>query len=230
MNKSRTFTAFFCITVLLLLPALASMAQVDDDPETGLYIEKPKLISVGAVGGANFCQVDGDSYAGYHKFGFNFGGIGYLRMYRHLAMSFEILYSQKGAKSDGARYSPTDSTTIIKDYSIDLKYAEIPLMINYFDQRKSHFGMGISYSRLVNGTEEMNTLPGTTYDFTKYPFKKASYDFVAGAQLHVWKGLFFNIRFQYALFPLRTVSPPELSRAQKQYNNMWTVRLMYLFK
>jgi hypothetical protein len=203
-------------------------AQLDDETD-GLYIEKPKIFSVGLVGGVNFCQVDGDSYSGYHKTGFNFGGIGYARVYRHVALSFEILYSQKGAKSNTYRYSPQDSMTIIKDYGINLTYAEIPLMINYFDQRKSHFGIGASYNRLVNSTETMNTLPATNMDFTKYPFKKATYDLLVNAQMHVWKGLFFNIRFQYGLSPIRTVSPPNLSRAQKQFSNLWTVRLMYLF-
>lgn len=230
MNKSRTFAAFFFINVLFLLSGLHASAQLDEDTETGLYIEKPKLISVGVVGGANFSQVDGDSYAGYHKFGFNAGGIGYLRLYRHLALSFEILYSQKGAKSNGARYSPVDSTTVITEYATDLRYAEIPVMLNYFDQRKSHFGLGISYSRLVSSNETMGSLPAISYDFNKYPFKSSAYDLVAGAQMHMWKGLFLNIRFQYGLSPIRTISPPDLSRAQRQYMNLWTVRLMYLFK
>lgn len=203
-------------------------AQIDDETD-GLYIERPRIFSVGLLAGANFCQVDGDSYAGYYKTGANFGGIGYARLYRHLALSFELLYSQKGARSNGIRFSPIDSTTQIIKYGISLKYAEIPLMINYFDQRKSHFGLGVSYCRLVGSTETMETYPASTVDFTKYPFKKDSYDLVAGAQMHIWKGLFFNIRFQYALVPLRTYSPPGFSRAQKQYNNMWTVRLMYLF-
>lgn len=229
MNKSRTFAAFFFINVLFLLFAHRAVAQVDEDPEQGLYIEKPKLISVGVVAGAGFSQVDGDSYAGYHKTGLNFGGIGYIRLYRHLALSFETLYSRKGAKSNGARYSPVDSTTIIRSYGIDLKYAEIPVMINYFDQRKSHFGIGVSYGRLVGSTETISSTPAYPFDFTKYPFKKDAFDLVAGAQMHMWKGLFFNVRFQYGLVPLRTVSPPALSRAQNQYVNLWAVRLMYLF-
>lgn len=229
MNKSRKFAAFFVINILFVLFSTLVRAQVDDNPEDGLYLEKPRLISVGLIGGANFSQIDGDNYAGYHRTGANFGGIGYLRIYRHVAFSFEALYSQKGAKSNTYRYSNRDSMTIIDKYGIKLNYVEIPLMINYFDQRKSHFGLGVAVNRLLNSTETIETTPATTINFDKYPFKKQSFDIVAGAQMHVWKGLFFNIRFQYALSPVRTVSPDEVSRAQRQFSNLWTVRLMYLF-
>jgi hypothetical protein len=229
MNKSRKFAALFVINILLMIFSSVARAQVDDNEEDGLYLEKPRLISVGLIGGTNFSQVDGDSYAGYHKIGANFGGIGYIRLYRHVAFSFEALYSQKGAKSNGYRYSINDSTTIIGKYGIKLNYVEIPLMINYFDQRKSHFGLGMSINRLVSSNEYMTAYPAYTIDFTKYPFRKESFDLVAGAQMHVWKGLFFNIRFQYALSPVRTYSPADLSRAQRQFSNLWTVRMMYLF-
>lgn len=228
MNKSRKFAALIVINVLLLVFGSPAHAQIEDETE-GLYIERPQVFTVGFVGGANFCQVDGDSYAGYHKTGLNVGGIGYARIYRRVALSFELLYSQKGARSTDVRYSPLDSASLIAKYNINLNYAEIPLMINYFDKRKSHFGLGMSYNRLVTSTETMESLPASTMDFSKYPFRKDSYDLVASAQMHIWKGLFFNIRFQYAMVPVRTMSPPALARAQKQFNNLWTVRLMYLF-
>jgi len=228
MNKSRKFTALIVINILSLCFCYVAAAQISDDTE-GLYIEKPKTITIGLVAGGNFCQVDGDSYAGYHKVGLNVGGIGYIQVHRRTAISFEMLYTQKGARSNNVRYSPIDSATLITKYGINLNYVEIPVMLNYFDKRKSHFGMGMSYSRLINSTETMSTLPEYNIDFTKFPFRTNTYDFVACAQMHVWKGLFFNIRFQYALTPARTNSPTSLSRAQKQFNNLWTVRLMYLF-
>ncbi len=228
MNKSRKFAALLTINILLMFVCGVAHAQLDEETE-GMYIERPRIFSVGLISGANFCQVDGDSYAGYYKTGANFGGIGYARVYKHVALSFELLYSQKGAKDDGARYSPVDSATLITDYGVTLNYAEIPVMINYIDKHKSHFGLGFSYARLASSKESMATLPATTTNFNLYPFKKDAYDLVAGAQMHIWKGLFLNVRFQYGLLPIRTYSPPGFSRAQKQYNNMWTMRLMYLF-
>lgn len=229
MNKSKKITALLLINILLVIFCAPVTAQIDDESE-GLYIERPKFITVGAVAGANFCQVDGDNYAGYRKIAFNFGGIGYLRLYRHLALSFELLYSQKGARSDYPRYSKTDSTTLITKYDVNLNYAEIPIMINYFDKHKSHFGAGISYSRLVSSSESMSAYPAYSVDFSKFPFRENGYDLLLAAKMHIWKGLFMNLRFQYALSPVRTVSPAELARAQKQYSNLWSVRVMYLFR
>jgi hypothetical protein len=231
MNKSRKFTALITITFILLMFCGASFAQEEEDGEPhGLYIEQPRLFSAGLIGGANFAQVDGDAYAGYHKVGLNVGAIGYLQIKKHLAVSWEILYSQKGAKSDAARISGIDTVWIVR-YGINANYAEIPVMINYFDKRKSHFGLGVSYSRLVSSTETLTTQPdGNFVDLNKYPFAKNNYDFLAGVQLHFIKGLYLNIRFQYSIIPIRTVSPPNFTRAQDQYSNLWTVRLMYLFK
>jgi len=227
MNKSRKFAAYPVIILLLLLFSASTHAQISD--EADVYTDKIKVISVGALVGTNFCQVDGDNYAGYYKMGLNVGGIGYLRLYHNLALSFELLYSQKGAKDNGARYLPSDSATLITKYSIDLPTAEIPVMLNYFDKHKSHFGVGVAYSRLLNTAEKVETYPTYNIDVNKYPFRSDGLDIVASAQMHVWKGLFFNVRFQYGAVPLRTYSPPDVSRSQKQFNNLWSVRIMYVF-
>jgi Outer membrane protein beta-barrel domain len=226
MNKSRKFAALITITIILLTFCGVANAQ-EDDEEHGLYIEQPRVFYAGLMAGANFAQVDGDNFAGYHKIGLNVGGIGYVQLQKHAAISWEILYSQKGAKSNFPRPSGIDSIYIVK-YGINAGYAEIPVMINYFDKRKSHFGVGVSYSRLVSATETLKTDRPYTIDLTKYPFVKNNYDIVAGAELHLVKGLFLNVRFQYSLVPIRTNTPPNFSRAGKQYNNLWTVRLMYL--
>ncbi|GAA4470160.1 hypothetical protein GCM10023093_30870 [Nemorincola caseinilytica] len=204
-----------------------SYAQISEDAD--VYTDRIRVISVGGVIGANFCQVDGDAYAGYYKKGLNIGGIGYVRVYRSMAVSFELLYTQKGAKDNGARFLPTDSATLLVKYNINAPYVEIPVMFNYFDKHKSHFGVGAAYSRALNIVEKADTYPANMVDVTKYPFKMSEYSLLASAQMHVWKGLFFNVRFQYGLSPMRTVSPPEVARAQKQYNNLWTVRVMYIF-
>ena len=226
MNKSRKFAALITITIILCVFCGAAKAQDDDEPH-GYYIETPRLFYAGLLAGANFAQVDGDNFAGYHKVGLNVGGIGYVQLHKHVAISWEILYSEKGAKSDFPRLSGIDTIYIAK-YGIKANYAEIPLMINYFDKRKSHFGIGVSYSRLVSSTETLKTSPNYPVDLNKYPFEKNGYDILAGAQLHLVKGLFLNVRFQYSLVPIRSFSPPDFARSQKQYNNLWTVRLMYL--
>jgi hypothetical protein len=224
MTKSRKFAPLVIITVLLLAFSNTIYAQKDEfDPED------THIFYAGIIGGANFAQVDGDAFAGYRKVGFNAGGIGYVQLHKHVALSWELLYSQRGSKSNQVQPATNDTNVLITNYNIKLSYAEIPVMINYFDKRKSHFGVGVSYSRLVSGSESLATDPPTKIDLTKYPFRHDNFEAVAGAELHLWKGLFLNVRFQYSITPIRTTSPPGFSRTNKQYNNLWTVRLMYLF-
>ena len=234
MNKSRKFAALLIITVLLMAFPGAVNAQEEEGEESSLYIEQPKVFYGGLVAGGNFAQVDGDYFAGYHKIAFNVGGIVYAQLAKHLALSLEILYSEKGSKSRIPVSSPHNAKFTIYNYGINTNYAEIPLMINYFDKRKSHFGVGVSYGRLVNSKENINAdSMGTALnlDFNnKYPFKKDAFDFLAGVELHLWKGFFLNIRFQYSIVPIRSeLPPPEYARAA-QYSNLWAVRLMYLLK
>jgi len=235
MNKSRKFAALILTTLILSGFAHSVMAQEeeDDGEPHGLYVEQPRVFYGGLVAGANFAQVDGDYFAGYYKIGANVGGIVYAQLKRHLAMSMEILYSQKGSKSDGPQPSLVVPNTAILNYGINNNYAEVPVMINYFDKRKSHFGVGVSYSRLVNSNEVLQVdSAGSIRNINlnyKYPFQKNNLDFLVGVNLHLWKGLFLNVRFQYSMIPIRSNVPPDYARAF-QYNNMWVVRVMYLLK
>jgi hypothetical protein len=237
MIKSRKFAPLILITIILsLFSGIAHAQDEDDDEPHGLYIEQPRVFYGGLIAGANFAQVDGDYFAGYHKIGLNAGGIMYAQLAKHVALSLEILYVQKGSRSIYDQVSPYNRSVIIKNYSIAANYAEIPLMINYFDKRKSHFGIGVSYGRLVNSKEVVASKVDTSktidnLDFNiLYPFKKDAFDFVAGAELHLWKGLFMNVRFQYSLVPIRSHLPPPTYARAEQYSNVWAVRFMYLLK
>lgn len=219
------------LAALSLLFAGKAMAQNPDN----YYEEVPRTFYGGLIAGANFTQVDGDNYAGYHKVGINAGAIVYTRFDEHLAASIEILYSQKGAHGNKEQQGINGS--YIRSYDVRLNYAEVPLQLCYFDRRKSHFGAGIAISRLVSVKEEGEAVPiPAPIDFDKYPFKKMDYNFIIGGSLHLYGGLFLNARFQYSLIPVRkgdlkdgTGVPPYFAGRGEQYNNMWTVRVMYLF-
>lgn len=190
------------------------------------YLDDERTFYGGVIAGVNFTQVDGDNFAGYHKMGFNVGGIVYTKLDEHFAASLEILYTQKGAKSKG--FFNDNSGYVITDYGITLNYAEIPFMICYFDKRKSHFGGGISYSRLGTAQEHITTVPASTAKLDDYPFKKSDYNLLLSGNLHCWKGIFLNLRFQYSLLSIRDKVPQYFGRGE-QFNNMWTIRMMYLF-
>lgn len=216
-------------TVVLLFLFLVSYQRVSAQSSEGIFEEIPRTFYGGLLLGTNFAQVDGDAYAGYHKVGLNVGGIVYTRLSEHAAVSLEILFSQKGAR--GNQLKELSSGSVLSKYAINLNYAEIPVMFNYFDRRRSHFGAGFSYSQLVSANEVIevsNNTSTTSLDASAYPFRKNDFNVVAGGNLHLWKGLFLNARFQYSLLTIRKNFYPGFGRAE-QYNNLWAVRLMYLF-
>ncbi len=206
------------LATVALLTGNAAMAQN--------YYENERTFYGGLIAGGNFTQVDGDNFAGYHKTGFNLGGIVYTKLDEHVAASMEVLYVQKGARSKG--FYTVNPGMYITDYGITLNYAEVPIMLNYFDKRKSHFGSGFSYARLGTSKEHITTVPTNTVNLNDYPFKKNDYNFVLSGNLHCWKGLFLNMRFQYSLVSIRNNTPQNYSRGQ-QFNNTYCLRLMYLF-
>ena len=194
--------------------------------QSNLYEESPFSFYGGFVAGANLTQVDGDDIAGYNKAGLNVGGIMYAKFSKNFALSMEILYSQKGSRLTGAVTMPSGIT--FTDCRVNLNYAEVPVMINLIDKHKSNFGVGLSYSRLASSTEYIATQPGQPFDMNAYPFSKDDLNIIAGGNLHLWKGLFFNIRFQYSLRSIRDNNPPQYD-SPAQYNRLWVLRMMYLF-
>lgn len=220
MVKFRKITVLIVVLVAGIINNTSAQSYYEDVERT---------FYGGLIAGSTFTQVDGDNFAGYSKPGLTVGGIVYAQLYHKIAGSMEILYTQKGALSNKTQ-SSNSNIYIIQKYGIDLNYAEVPIMINYFDKRKSHFGAGISYSQLISYKETVTTVPEfpTTIDLDDYPFKKYDLNFLLSGSLHLYKGLFLSYRFQYSLLPVRTSIYKEFGRAE-QYNNMHVLRLMYLF-
>lgn len=210
----------------LLVIAIACSSVGAALAQSNYYIEDEKTFYGGLIAGGNFTQVDGDNFAGYNKAGFNVGGVVYIKLDERVAASIEVLYTQKGARSVEP-YLISNGQVMTK-YGVTLNYAEVPLLINYFDKRKSHFGGGFSYGRLATVKESMVTSPPLPITLDDYPFKKSDFNLVLNGNLHVWKGFFFNLRFQYSLVSIRTLVP-QINGRGTQFNNMWVMRVMYLF-
>lgn len=83
--------------------------------------------NAGLIVGPTFCQVDGDSYYGFHQLGFTAGAYANLPLEENFSVQMELKYSLLGAHSSDKEvneyyYNP---------YSLRLHYAEIPLMLQY---------------------------------------------------------------------------------------------------
>lgn len=215
----KGFVLAAVLFVSLCFAAVASRAQ------DSYYVEDDHTFHGALVAGGTFTQIDGDTYYGYHKIGFEVGGAMYMMLGSNIAAAMEILYTQKGSKGN----APINNGPFnINQYSINLNYAEVPLMLYYMDKHRHHFGAGLSYSQLISTNEKATTDPDQHTVFTNYPFHKGDLNFILSGNLHIYKGFILGARFQYSLLPIRTNVPPGYGR-NEQYNNMWVIRLMYMF-
>ena len=196
----------------------------------------------GAVmGGMNISQVDGDEVYGYHRIGGQIGLAAILPL-KKWDITLETVFNQKGAFQKAqyehwdydTTFNTIDSTLYTGAYDLRLNYVEIPLMVHYTDKERYTVGIGFSYGRLVNFTEIEHGGNVPPYSDT-VKFSKNDYSFLADLQIRVWKQLKFNIRFSYSMVALRERTYYDVIYhlkdpwTRKQYNNMLTFRLVYVF-
>src|ERR1700761_5962996 len=82
------------LAVVLFLTTSKSYAQ------SNYYDEPQPTFTGGLVAGMNFATIDDDEDVPYDKFGANLGGVVFTRLKQHLDISMEMLFSQKGEKTD----------------------------------------------------------------------------------------------------------------------------------
>lgn len=198
----------------------------------------------GAVmGGMNISQVDGDEVYGYHRVG-GHAGLAAILPVKKWDITLETVFNQKGSfqKAQYANWEYNydsnsmliDSTLYTGEYNLRLNYVEIPLMVHYTDRDRYTVGVGFSYGRLVNFSEVEHGGNVPPYSDT-VGFSKNDYCFLADLQIRVWKQLKFNIRFSYSMVPIRERTYYDVIYhlkepwTRKQYNNMLTFRLVYVF-
>ena len=203
------------------------------------------------IAGFNATQVEGDEVFGFKKFGGNLG-MGVMLPFsfhskqadKNWAVSMEMLFHQKGShqrNNTGVTYAYTDSgaaasfyDSFVK-YDLRLNYVSIPLMIHYQDARTGWtFGAGVAYNRLFSVKEVENgywtetTLSSGTYSLQEFSV-------LFDVRFRIYRQLKFDFRYEYSLFPIRTRTfykkegVPVDPYDRKQYNNVLTFRLVYMF-
>lgn len=169
------------------------------------------------IGGINLSQIDGDNMAGYDKLGWNVGAKAHAFIAEKWSVAFEILYSEKGARAsliDRQFVPPTD---------IRLRYAEVPVMINYHDPNGMIFAAGFSYNqlfrfvRVVNGVNTSNQAPIPDDD---------DWMIVGGITYVIKEKVGINARMSYSL--VRIATDPRSNLKKDQWlNNVVSLRLLY---
>ena len=91
-------------------------------PFTGLT----QRFNGGVLAGGLVSQIDGDTWVGYHKFGYLGGGFVSLRLSPRSSFQLEMEYIQKGARQNADTVTNTGTT-----YLTRLHYLEIPLLYQF---------------------------------------------------------------------------------------------------
>ena len=190
-----------------------------------------------AIVGLNLSQVDGDEVYGFKKPGLNTGLGALVPFKKNFLFNIEVLYNQKGAK-EGKQYTSlvTDSTGKSTEktgqYDLNLDYLEVPLLFLYNDRDRIIAGAGFSYGRLVNVKEYEHGEKVETTTLNGGPYSRNDYNVLVDVRFKVYKKIKLNLRYAYSMSKIRTREFTNLlgdSWERKQYNNLLSFRLIYMF-
>ncbi len=188
---------------------------------------KAQVIKGALIAGFNMTQVDGDEVYGFKKFGFNVGAAAIIPVKKKWSISLETIFSQKGAYQ---RPQYNDSL-YTGEYNLRLNYVEVPVLAHFTDKKIITIGTGFSWGRLVKSNEIEHGGIQSPYS-DSIAFNKNDFNWLIDIRFRVWKKLKFNIRYAYSLAKIRTrefYSLAGTSWTRKQYNNVLTFRLIYVF-
>jgi hypothetical protein len=199
---------------------------------------------LGAVSaGMNLSQVDGDEKYGFKKVGLNIGPSVIIPFGKDKkwSVTMELLFSQLGSrqKEQYINDSIVDTTTseYYDGYKVKLTYVQIPVMVHFKDKNIIAGGVGLLYGQLVGAQEweDYNDLRGffKTGTNLRSPYTMSDLQAIADVRLRLYQRLWFNFRYSYTIFPIRTrdfENPVyHTVETRKQYNNVITLRLTYIF-
>lgn len=193
--------------------------------------------------GGNVTQVDGDNAYGFKKWGLNTGVSAIVPIKKNFSFTLETIYNQKGSNQKAWYYEEvTDTSGNVIDirtgqYKVKLDYLEVPFLIQYTDKKIITAGIGFSYGRLVNVKEYQHDTLVPTTTLNSGTYDKNDYNVLADLQFRIHKNFpkfKFNIRYAYSMSSIRTRDyydqyTGEYINTRKQYNNVITFRLIYVF-
>ncbi len=202
------------VIILLLLISLKGLAQE---------------FKAGAIGGATFSQVHGDSYVGFNKIGLVTGLYVSRSIGQEWAGQFEIVYKQKGS-----RHNPNESKGDYTQYKLSFDYLEVPVLAKHH-MKKFTIEAGVAFGFLISSSEEDQY--GKLE--SEYPFEDYEMSGIVGINYHFHDKMFLNFRWSYAMTRVRKAyggafdhqKPPHWMDGKfGQYNHLVSLCLYYEFE
>ncbi|MCX6285609.1 MAG: porin family protein [Bacteroidetes bacterium] len=182
----------------------------------------------GILAGGNVSQVDGDTYEGYHKVGYQAGAYVNLRVSPHSSFQLEMEYFQKGSR----RASNPDSGVMDHSYLLRIHYLEIPVLYQYTFAKRFQVEAGPAVDVLLGSLEETDGLPVTN----KVALRPITLSGILGFSCYITPHLKAGFRVNYSLLSIRVPANPEppgyrhILFETGQYNNVLSLTLLWDFK
>jgi hypothetical protein len=141
-------------------------------------------------------------------------------------------YSQQGAKQKFVETSPTyyDTTGLYSRqlYRVIWDYIQVPICLNVQDKKLVMFSLGLQPGVMVRyqerdeqGQDDTNNPPnGQPHRFDLSAFGML--------QFVIQKHYALGLKFAYSIISVRGPQYPGLSRVYGEYNNVLTLRFMYI--
>lgn len=216
---------------LLSILVLAVAGRIAAQPASIFDREIPRTFYGGLAAGTNFSQVDGDERSGYHKVGLNAGPLVYVRFAKVFGASMELTYSRKGShdKHFGANIY---GVPYLDEYRLRLNYVEVPVALYFFGPKRLNYSLGCSYARLISSKEEAWTNFPVNMHPELYPFRQDEISYLGGIGYEWYTGWFIQLRYSYSITSVRDAVRIPVGYgggvAPGQFNNLWSLRLIYL--
>jgi len=204
---------FRSIPVLLFLLMMA-----------GSSIHAQRFIG-GIMAGGVTSQVDGDTYDGYHKFGYLGGAYVGLVISPHASFQMELEYIQKGSRRGDTSTNGGNGNT----YLLRLHYIEVPFLFQYTFKKRFYFEAGPAADVIIGSLELRDGI-----EVAGVPFRPVCFTGIFGFGAYVTNHLRINVRSNYSLNSLRSVNTASDYRRMVfeigQYNNVLSLSLLWDFK
>ena len=161
--------------------------------------------NAGLMLGGVTSQVDGDTYDGYHKWGYLGGAFVSLQISPHSSFQMELEYIQKGSRR-------VDTTTSGgTQYLLRLHYIEVPFLYQYTFKKRFYFEAGPAADVTIGSLELRD-----------------------GIEAYLTNHLRINLRSNYSLNSIRSKNIYSGYRRMVfeigQYNNVLSLSLLWDFK
>jgi hypothetical protein len=200
------------IVFLLLLLVMASSSLQAQRFNAGLML------------GGVTSQVDGDTYDGYHKWGYLGGGYVTLQISPHSSFQMELEYIQKGSRRNDTTVSGGNT------YLLRLHYIEVPILYQYTFKKRFYFEAGPVADVTIGSLELLNeAAPPETV-----PLRPVTFAGIFGFGAYLTNHLRINIRSNYSLNSIRSKNNYGGYRRMLfetgQYNNVLSLALLWDFK